>query len=111
MASPPAMLPSAPQTPYGLGPLVTAGAARLPVLIPSLMKRTDASAIPHMTPPGCLLAGGRTLPLESALALSSLTQLGPLGPMTVPNATRSAWPSHHSRPNLDLTLPAMNLPP
>src|SRR5690349_19124748 len=80
--------------------------------MPSVMNRTEPSAKATTTPPGCRLEGGSTLPFESALGLLSLTHAGPLGPITVLNATRSAWPSHHRLPNLAFTFPdpGRNLP-
>ena len=51
-ASPPLGDPSAPQTPKGLGPELTAYALVSPQLTVSATKRTEPSRIPTFTPPG-----------------------------------------------------------
>ena len=48
----PSVVPIAPQTPYGLGPLGTGAAARFPVLMVCEINRTDPSQKTDITPPG-----------------------------------------------------------
>lgn len=81
---------------------------RLPVLMVSLKKRTDPSAIDAMTPPGWKLLGDRMTFTESALPLLSSVQLGEFGGNTDVKPTRSAWPSVQSEPKYPLSwMPEM----
>ena len=49
------MVASAPQTPYGLGPLRLSGAPEFPASILSEMNRTEPSPKTQLTPPVCQL--------------------------------------------------------
>lgn len=50
--SPPALVPNAPHTPYGLLPVVTSALVKSPVFTVSSIHRAEPSAIATMMPPG-----------------------------------------------------------
>jgi len=83
--------------------MATFGRARFPVSIVWLMKRTEASPIRQLTPPGWKLLGGVRGLRESEFPLVSSTHPGALGGRMVLNATFSIWPSAHWHPKRPLT--------